>query len=255
MKKPLTYRLVTVVTALLAITVNGLANALPLNGQGTGEISDRFAIYFVPEGYVFSIWGIIYLGLIAFVIYQLLPSQKENALIEKIAPAFWVSSLANTAWIFLWHYEFFPLTLVAMLTLLASLGYIYLQISGFGELTGGQKWFVKLPFSIYLGWISVATVANVSQVLFAAKWSGWGISPEVWTVVMLAIAAVLGLAMRWRESDWAYVLVLVWALVGIAQKQASNALVSNTAWVMVGVLALALVSMPFIKPRVTAKLG
>ena len=247
MNKTSIYRLVTVVTTLLTITVNGLANALPLNGQGTGEISDRFAIYFVPEGYVFSIWGIIYLGLIAFVIYQLMPGQKEDALIEKIAPGFWVANLANTAWIFLWHYEFFPLTLVAMLTLLASLLYVYLQISGFGELTGGQKWFVKLPFSIYLGWISVATVANVSQVLFDAKWSGWGLSPELWTVIMLVVAAVLGLAMRWRERDWAYGLVLVWALVGIAQKHSSSALVSNTAWVMVGVLALALVSVPFIK--------
>ena len=249
MNKTLIYRLVTIVTTVLTITVNVLANALPINGQGTGEISDRFAIYFVPEGYVFSIWGIIYLGLIAFVIYQLLPRQKESRLIEKVSPAFWVANLANTVWIFLWHYEYFPLTLVAMLTLLASLLYVYVQISGYGELTSGQKWFVKLPFSIYLGWISVATVANVTQVLFYADWSGWGVSPEVWTVIMLVVAAVLGLAMRWREKDMAYVLVLVWALVGIAQKQAASALVSNTAWVMVGVLALALVIVPFLKDR------
>ena len=249
MNKTLIYRLVTIVTTLLTITVNVLSNALPLNGQGTGEISDRFAIYFVPEGYVFSIWGIIYLGLIAFVIYQLLPGQKENRLIEKVSPAFWVANLANTAWIFLWHYEYFPLTLVAMLTLLASLLSVYVQISRHGELTSGQKWFVKLPFSIYLGWISVATVANVTQVLFNADWSGWGVSPEVWTMIMLVVAAVLGVAMRWREKDWAYVLVLVWALVGIALKQSASALVSNTAWVMVGVLALVLVSVPFLKDR------
>ena len=249
MNKNVVYRIITVVTTLLTITVNGLANALPLNGQGTGEISDRFAIYFVPEGYVFSIWGIIYLGLIAFVLYLLMPGQKGNALIEKVSPAFWVANLANAAWIFLWHYEFFPLTVVVMLTLLASLLYIYLQIAGSGELTSGETWFVKLPFSIYLGWISVATVANVTQVLFYTDWSGWGVSPEVWTVIMLVVAGVLGLAMRWRESDWAYVLVLIWALVGIALKQASSALVSTTAWVMVGVLALALVSMPFLKQR------
>ena len=247
MNKTLIYRLVTVLTTLLTITVNVLANALPINGQGTGEISDRFAIYFVPEGYVFSIWGIIYLGLIAFVLYQLLPGQKESALIEKISPAFWVANLANTVWIFLWHYEYFPLTVVAMLTLLASLLTVYVQIARHGALTSGQQWFVKLPFSIYLGWISVATVANVTQVLFYADWSGWGVAPEVWTVIMLVIAGGLGLAMRWRENDWAYGFVLTWALVGIAQKQVASALVSNTAWVIVGVLALALVSVPFIK--------
>jgi len=134
-----------------------------------------------------------------------------------------------------------------MLTLLVSLLYVYVQIARHGELTSGQKWFVRLPFSIYLGWISVATVANVSQVLFYNDWSGWGVSPEIWTVIMLVVAAVLGLAMRWRESNWAYVLVLVWALVGIALKQSASALVSTTAWVIAGVLMLALISMPFIK--------
>ncbi len=247
MNKTFIYRFITVVTTLLTITVNVLANALPINGQGPGEISDRFAIYFVPEGYVFSIWGIIYLGLIAFVLYQLLPGQKESDLIEKVSPAFWAANLANTAWIFLWHYEFFPLTVVLMLTLLASLLYLYLQVARHGELTSGQKWLVKLPFSIYLGWISVATVANVSQVLFYADWRGWGVAPEGWTVIMLVIAGGLGLAMRWRENDWAYGLVLIWALVGIALKQSESALVSNTAWVIAGVLALALVSVPFIK--------
>ena len=147
MRKIRINQIVTILVTLLTITVNVLANALPLNGQGTGEISDRFDIYFVPAGYVFSIWGLIYLGLIAFTVYQALPAQKDNPLLKKIYPAYWIGSLANIVWLFLWHYNIFSLTLVAMLTILASLLYIYVQISKAGsDLVRNQKWFVRLPF-------------------------------------------------------------------------------------------------------------
>lgn len=248
MKKITINQIITILATILTITVNGLANALPLNGQGTGEISDRFAIYFVPAGYVFSIWGLIYIGLIAFAIYQALPAQKENELIKKISPVYWVGNLANTAWIFLWHYEFFPLTLIAMLTILVTLLFIYTQLSKARlGLSRNQKWFVELPFSVYLGWISVATIANVSQVLFFFDWGGWGISPEAWAVIMLAIATILGLLMLWREKDLAYALVLVWAFVGIAYSQANTAFVANTAWLVAALLALVVVITLFIK--------
>ncbi len=243
MKKISFYPIVTLLTTALTLTVNGLANALPINGQTTGEISDRFAVFFVPAGYVFSIWGLIYLALIAFAIYQLLPNQRENSLLKEIAPAYWLGSLANTAWIFLWHYENFPLTLVAMIVLLATLLFMYVRISkAWPDLDRNQKWFVQLPFSIYLGWISVATIANVSQVLFNAGWNGWGISAIAWTVIMLAVATFLGLMMQWRENDSAYVLVLIWAFIGIASKHASTNGVAYPAWTAVAILALGLLS-------------
>ena len=241
MKKITTRQIITILATLLTITVNGLANALPLNGQSTGEISDRFSIYFVPAGYVFSIWGLIYIGLIAFAIYQALPNQRENEIIKKISPAYWIGNLANSAWIFLWHFEFFPLTLIAMLILLASLLYIYVQLGGPSSgLENGQKWFLNTPFSIYLGWISVATIANFSQVLFFLGWSGWGISPAIWAVILLAIATLLGLLMLWRETDRPYALVLVWAIIGIASSQADTPLVASASWFSVGGLILGL---------------
>jgi hypothetical protein len=247
MKRMTSSQIVTVLVTLLTITVNALANALPINGQGTGEISDRFDIYFVPAGYVFSIWGLIYLGLIAFAIYQALPAQRENELLKKISPAYWVGNLANTAWIFLWHYEIFPLTLAAMLTILATLLYIYIQITRSGsELDGSQKWLVKFPFSVYLGWISVATIANISQVLFFFDWGGWGIPSTIWAVIMILVATLLGLLMQWRENDSLYLLVLVWAFVGIAMSQADTQLVANTAWATSGLLALAAIGIPFL---------
>jgi hypothetical protein len=242
MKKITINQIITIFATLLTITVNGLANALPLNGQGTGEISDRFAIYFVPAGYVFSIWGLIYLGLIAFTVYQAFPAQRENELLKKIYPAYWIGSLANTAWIFLWHYEFFPLTLAAMLTILATLLYIQTQLSKVrSQMDRCQKWYVQYPFSIYLGWISVATIANLSQVLFYINWESWGIAPAIWAVIMLAVATLLGLLMAWRENDIPYPLVLVWAFVGIAVSQADTALVATSAQITAGILALAVV--------------
>jgi hypothetical protein len=238
MKKISIYQIVTVLATMLTITVNGLANALPLNGQGTGEISNRFEIYFVPAGYVFSIWGLIYLGLILYTIYQALPSQKENTALKAIAPYYWASSLANTAWIFLWHYEVFSVTVPTMLVILAALVVIYLKLK---DSAGAQKWLVRLPFSIYLGWISVATVANISQLLFSLNWSGFGIPGEVWAVIMLGLASVLGLLVAWRENDPFYVLVLIWAYIGIAISQADTALVVNSSWAGVVVLALGLI--------------
>jgi hypothetical protein len=250
MKKITTRQIITILATLLTITVNVLANALPLNGQSTGEISDRFSIYFVPAGYVFSIWGLIYIGLIAFAIYQALPNQRENEIIKKISPAYWIGNLANSAWIFLWHYEFFPLTLIAMLILLTSLLYIYVQLGGpSSDLENNQKWFVNTPFSIYLGWISVATIANFSQVLFFLGWGGWGISPTTWAVILLATATLLGLLMLWRESDRPYALVLIWAVIGIASSQADTPLVAYASWFSGAGLILGLLGIPLLQKR------
>jgi len=121
-------QLVNILAVIVTIGINGLANALPLNGQTTGEISDRFQVYFVPAGYVFSIWGLIYIGLVAFAVYQALPVQRENPRLRSIGYMFALSCLANIVWLFLWHYEIFPLTLVAMGALLLLLITIYLRL-------------------------------------------------------------------------------------------------------------------------------
>jgi hypothetical protein len=250
MKKITTTQIISIFFTLLTITVNALANILPINGQGTGEISDRFDVLFVPAGYVFSIWGVIYLGLIAYTIYQALPAQADNQTLNKIAPFYWLSSAANTAWIFLWHYNIFEWTLPAMLLILGSLIVIYTRIKSSTDFNGGEKlWLVTVPFSVYLGWISVATIANVSQLLFYLGWAGWGIAPELWTLIMLLVAAGLGVAMALRFSAVAYGLVLVWAFYGIAYKQADIAQVANTAYVGIGLVMLGILLALFKKLR------
>jgi hypothetical protein len=228
-----TWRQILVVLATLAtIVVNGLANALPLNGLQTGEISDRFEVYFVPAGYVFSIWGLIYLGLVAYAIYQALPAQRENPRLRGIAAPYIWGSLANIAWIFLWHYEAFPLTILAMLILLVMLISIYLRLDvGRAKARGAENWCVVVPMSIYLGWITVATIANATSLLAYLMWDGWGLGAEAWAVIMLAAATLVAGWMSFTRRSSAYALVLVWAFAGIAIKHGDTPIVAYAAWV------------------------
>jgi benzodiazapine receptor len=234
-------QIVNIIVTIAVIVVNGLANALPLNGQNTGEISDRFDIYFVPAGYVFAIWGLIYLGLIAFTVYQALPSQRDNPRLRRIGTLYALSGVANIAWLFLWHYEQFVWTIVAMLALLLSLIAIYLRLGiGRTRVSPAETWLVRVPFSIYLGWVTVATIANATQLLDYVGWNGWGIAPQVWAVIMLLAATLITLAVSFSRGDVAYVLVIVWAVVGIALKHSDTLLVAISAWVAVGLVLLSL---------------
>ena len=233
---------INLIAVILTIAVNGLAVGLPLNNQDTGAISDTFKVYFVPAGYVFSIWSVIYTGLIAFAIYQALPAQHNDARLRRFDPFFQVSCLANISWIFAWHYLQFPLSLVIMLVLLGSLIGSYLQL-GIGRIpaTGLRQWLVNLPMSIYLGWITVATIANFTTLLYYLKWDGFGIAPEIWTVIMLSAAVIIAALMTITRRDTAYLLVLVWAFIGIAVKHQATTTVATAAIVatiLVGLLAI-----------------
>jgi benzodiazapine receptor len=251
-------QLVNIIATVLMIVVNVLANALPLNGQNTGAISDRFAIYFVPAGYVFSIWGLIYLFLIGFTVYQALPSQRESPRLRRVGYLYALSSALNIIWIFLWHYNIFVGTIIAMLGLLASLIAIYVRLGiGVTPVKTVEKWLVNVPFSIYLGWITVATIANASQLLFYLNWSGWGINPQVWAIIMIFAATIVGLLMALTRRDIAYLLVLVWALAGIGVKHLTAPAVSAAAWfaaVLIVLMIIFLVVRSF-RPRHLATAG
>ncbi|MGE5374229.1 MAG: tryptophan-rich sensory protein [Bacteroidota bacterium] len=231
MSKDSLRQLANVLSVGLALAVNILASALPLNGQNTGEISDRFQVYFVPAGYVFAIWGVIYIGWIAFAIYQARPSQKQSPRLRNLGYLFALSGVFNAAWLFCWHYNRFGLSVVVMLVLLGLLIASYLRLDVGRALAGtAEKWSVDIPFSIYLGWITVATVANISDYLYFINWNGFGIAPQVWAVIMIVVASLLGALMTVLRRDSAYVFVLTWSFIGIGVKQAAVPLVANTAW-------------------------
>jgi hypothetical protein len=241
MSKDTVRQYANLLSVLVALTVNILASALPLNGQNTGEISDRFQVYFVPAGYVFSIWGLIYIGWIAFSLYQLRASQKENARLRRLGYLFAISNIFNAAWLFSWHYNQFGLSVLIMLTLLGLLIASYLRLDvNRVSVTRAEYWSVDVPFSVYLGWITVATVANITDWLYLVEWNGFGISAQFWAAIMLAVACLLGLGMALTRRDAGYLFVLVWAFIGIAVKQTPAPIVVLSAWIA-AVLMLGLI--------------
>ena len=236
--------ILNIVTLIIVLVVNTLASTLPLNGMDTGQISDSIPSLFTPAGYVFSIWGVIYLALIAFAVYQALPAQRNNPRLEKIGWWFTISNLFNSAWIFAWHYLQFGLSLVIMLGLLASLLILYSK-AGIGVQKAAdwkEKLFLDIPFGIYLGWIAVATIANVSTVLIVNNWNGFGIAPEIWTVIVLLVGTALAVALAFLRKEIAYPLVAVWAFIGIYNARPEVTTVAVTALIGAAIALLGIVA-------------
>ncbi len=249
MSKDTLRQLANTASVILTLTVNILASALPLNNQNTGAISDRFKVYFVPAGYVFAIWGLIYLGWIAFTFYQFRPAHKTSSRLRRLGYLFALSGLANSAWLFCWHYNYFGLSVLVMLALLGLLIASYMRLNvGRTTISAAERWCVDVPFSVYLGWITVATVANISDFLFSISWNGFGITAQVWSIIMIAIASLLGLFMALTRRDVGYLLVLVWSFVGIALKQTPAPDVVKSAW-LAALVCLGLAVFAFIQRR------
>jgi hypothetical protein len=238
-------QITTVVVYVLTVAVNAAANALPINGQQTREISDRFEVFVVPAGYVFAIWGVIYLLLLAFTVYQAMPSRGEDPVLRSLGWLPALTGVLNTAWLLLFHYEVFVLTVPVMVALLVTLIVIHGRIwERRAVLEPLARWVVAIPFSIYLGWITVATIANVAQTLSALGFDGFGIQPEIIASVVLLLGLAIALTFVWRFRDAAYGLVIVWAYAGIVVKEADAALVPIVAGVgAIAVLALVLMSL------------
>ncbi len=193
--------------------------ALPLNGLTTAEISDRFPVLVTPADYVFGIWSVIYLLLAVFTVYQALPGERHDRVLRDIGILPAVAGVLNSAWVIFWHFELFVLTVPVMLGLLGTLIVIHVRLRP-ARLQGGSiRWAVALPFSVYLGWITVATIANISQVLYRAGYRGDPLGEEVWALIVLATGVAIAAIMLLREADWAYALVIIRAYVGIAAKQ------------------------------------
>jgi hypothetical protein len=241
---------VNVVAAVGAIAFNGLAVSLPLNGRSTGAISDEFRVFFVPAGYVFAIWGVIYLGLIAFAVFQALPSQAANPRLKRIGWLFALSCMANCLWLVCWHYGLLGLSVLVMLSLLLLLIAMYLRVeTGRSKVSLAETWCVRVPFSVYLGWITVATIANITDLLWSLGWGGFGIDPQTWAVIMLAAGFAIASAVAVTRGDLAYMLVIVWAFAGIGVKQAGVPLVATAAWFMTALAAAMTVIGPLMHGR------
>ncbi len=209
------------------VIVNGLATALPLNNKTTGQLSDQYPNLFVPAGLTFSIWGVIYILLAIFVIYGLIIAIKKDtqkiSFIENIGILFFISCLANIGWIFAWHYEILPLSLLLMLLLLGCLITIYLRLHiGKSDSPQTEKYLVHLPFSVYLGWITIATIANVTALLVDVNWNTFGLGEQFWAVAVIIVGIAIALSILFTRKDIFYCLVVDWALIGILIKRLAD---------------------------------
>jgi len=217
-------RWANIVAFVLTVLVNGLAGSTTiLGGKNTAQISDANPTLITPAGYVFSIWGVIYILLGIFVVFQALPGEQGKSSQKKISWLFVLSSILNIAWLFLWQFEYLSLSVVLMFLLLATLILIYLRLGiGKSKVTTREKLAVHVPFSVYLGWITIASIANVAVTLVSVNWNGFGIAPETWATLVIIVALLITMLVLATRKDIAYGLVIVWALVGIAVKQSGN---------------------------------
>ncbi len=237
------------------IAVNGLANALPFNGVSTGVLSDEIPNLFVPAGLTFAIWGVIYLLLAGYVAAAIaearlaakpeapgrLPSGRA-AWSRSDAILFLVNAAANAGWIFAWHWRLIWVSMALMLVILATL--ILLEDGNQAKLAAGgplaadrdikpsRRFFLTAPLRVYLGWISVATIANATALLVRAGWNGFGLDPRIWTVVVIGAGLLVALDFSLGKRQIAAPLVIVWAYLGIVIKRVQvDAAYSAPVWI------------------------
>jgi len=233
---------INIMAFALTVLINGLAGSTTiLGGKLTAQISDANPTLITPAGYVFSIWGVIYILLGIFVVFQALPSQKGKDYQKEIGWLFALSSLLNIVWLFLWQFEYLSLSVVVMFLLLATLIAIYLRLNiGKSKVSLREKLAVQVPFSVYLGWITIATIADVSVTLVSLGWDGFGTSQETWGTLIIVIALLITLLVVATRKDIAYGLVIIWALLGIAVKQSGNQNIVMTTELAAVVIVIAL---------------
>lgn len=238
-------RSLNIVVFVVTVAVNSLAGATTLlNGRTSGQVSDTYPTLITPAGFTFSIWSIIYILLGLFVVYQALPGKQNKPYLERISFLFILSGLLNMFWLFLWHYGFITSSVILMFGLLASLIAIYLRLDiGKADVSLKDRICVHLPFSVYMGWITVASIANVSVALTFVGWDAGGIDPAIWAMLVIAVALLITLIIIATRKDVGYSLVIIWALGGIMAKQSDNQTMFWATGASIVVILIALATM------------
>ncbi|GIP60939.1 tryptophan-rich sensory protein [Paenibacillus sp. FSL W8-0186] len=217
--------------------VNYLAMAIPMGGMTTGQLSDKYHTPITPAGYAFMIWALIYLLLAGYIVYQLRRNTGRQDSVLAISYWFILSCIFNMAWVFLWQYQYIALSFAAMLALLLSLAVIYAKTRYVYTPTSGETWLLRLPFSIYFGWICVATLVNLAVILFHGG-LGINLNPKTAGIILLSAGTAAAIGITLRPRDGVLPLVFVWAYAAIAIEQKSIPGLSMTAAVLAFILLL-----------------
>ncbi len=252
-------QIVNIISFLLVLVVNTLASTVGINGRLTGALSDGIPNLFVPAGLTFSIWGVIYLLLLLFTIAQarglFSAGQDGPEATQRIGWLFALSSVANVAWLLLWHYELIGLSVLAMLVILGSVLAVYVRLrTGRTHAGSAERWLFRVPFSVYLGWITVATIANVTAFLVKAGWNGFGLRPDVWAVAVIVVAALITVAVLATRRDAGYGLVVLWALAGIVIKRSADSSAASHVVFVAAIICGAVVAAAIIASAVRSAL-
>ncbi|MGL6227674.1 MAG: tryptophan-rich sensory protein [Culicoidibacterales bacterium] len=247
-----------VLSFIAMVVVNALANILPINGITSGAVSDSYANLFAPAGITFTIWSVIYIFLGIYSVYQLgvfqkAPEKMPNPLLDEIGVYFIISSLANLTWIFAWHYQIIWLSLIFMLIIFVMLALIVVRIRRavvVKDIIGTDRLLIRIPFSVYFGWITVATIANVVTLLVSLNFDGFGFAEPIWMIAIVLIGMAIGVATVERNRDIAYGLVIVWAYTGIIIKHVSatgfDLMYPEIIWTVAGAIIVLLISIGYV---------
>ncbi|MEX2502951.1 MAG: tryptophan-rich sensory protein [Trueperaceae bacterium] len=237
-------RLAVIASVVAVIGMNVAANALPLFGRATGAISDAYPTPFTPAGYVFSIWGVIYLGQIVYAVWQATPAGRADPRTASVAPWVIASGAMNVSWLILWHAELVAWAVLPIVALLSCVAVVYEKLRAApskgdpaADSAGVVRWTAQIPFAIYFGWLSVATIANVAVAGVALGWQGAPFGAEAWAGLMILVATLLGVRMLQARAEPAFALVLIWAFVGIAVEVGLPSVLAFTAAVASALLA------------------
>lgn len=205
-------RFIPLIATLAVIAVNAAANILPINGVGTGELSARYPTGFTPAGWVFGIWSLIYVGLLAFGIQV---ARAGTPRTDRVVGPYLLSCAGNAAWIFAWHYELIAASLACMLAILGGLIAAYVRLNGQPPATRAERICVDAPFSLYLGWITTATLANLAALFFDLDAYPFGLAMDEWAILTVVAATGIYAAAGVRTRDAIYTAVFAWAALGI----------------------------------------
>lgn len=232
------------------IVMNYLSNALPFGGQTNAQVSDKHFTDFTPAGFAFSIWGVIYLGLLGFAVYQALPSQRTNPRFRVVGPLVMLNGLFNSLWLPIFQNEWLFVSVLFISGILYTLYGINLGLRlNTPEVPAAEKWLARVPFGLYFGWVTVATIANICVWLESSNWNGWGISGPVWAQILIAIGLAIGLFVFNRMRIFSYLLVFVWAYAAITVGQQGNGSVSLVATIGAIIAAIVWIISFFQRPK------
>jgi hypothetical protein len=242
MRSDTTRQAATILSVIVTFAVNIAANAVPIGGKMTNVISDQFHVFVIPAGYVFAIWGLIYTLLGAYTVWQGLRRNREDKVLRDLGWLPALSGLFNSVWIFLFQYELFALSVPVIIALLVTLIAIHLRLWPHRDaMRGTRYWVVRAPWSVYLGWITVATIANIAQTGSSLGFTGFGIDPALIAAVVLLVGLAIAVTFVRRFGDAAYGWVIVWAYAGVVVKEQATPIVAGAAGLGAVVVAVLVV--------------